>query len=212
MSTVHKLPASAVGTVDVLATFFNSTLRPLTGFSGGILSALTGSLGLSKSPSVVESADVDDVAFEDAVMPDVAAHAFRQGCKGMGQEAIMLLKRAGPKDVWGPWIDVDTYVPLLASQLSSSVPGEGADGQQDHGVDRQLKIDVFFSERDNMIGNTAGPKWFDECWREAQTDRVVEYTSAVVPGTDHDTILDLRFGIIEKIFEAVEQRKAESID
>lgn len=210
MSTVHKLPASAISTIDVLATFFNSTLRPLTGFSGGILSALTGSFGLSKTPAVVEGADAEQVAFEDAVMPDVAAHAFRQGCKGMGQEAVMLLKRAGPEDVWGPWLDIGNYVPLLAAQLKSSTgPGGAIDVEHDHTGGRRLKIDVFYSEEDNMIGNTDGPKWFDACWSETQAGKAVEYTSAVVPGTDHDTILDLRFGIAEKIFETIEQRSAD---
>ncbi|KAH7034602.1 uncharacterized protein B0I36DRAFT_360109 [Microdochium trichocladiopsis] len=207
MGAVHMLPAAAVGTVDTLAGFFNSTLRPVTGFSGGILSALTGSLGLAKTPVLVDGADPDDAAFEDAVMPEVADFAFRQGCKGMGQEALMLLKRAGPKEVWGSWVDVDTYVPLLAAQVqNTATPGTATAESDSPSEEHSLKVDVFFSEADNMIGTTAGPKWFDDCWREQQRGKAIEYNSTVVPHTDHDRILDLRFGIVEKIFNTVNRR------
>lgn len=211
MSAAHVLPAAAIATVDVLATFFVSTLAPVTGFSGGLLSALTGSLGMGKAkPAVVDGVDAADVAFEEAALPDVSAHAFRQGCKGMGQEAVMLLKRAGPADVWGAWGDVDKYVPLLAAQMEADATSKQAhsSGIPNSPESPALKIQVFYAEEDNMIGTKAGPKWFDSCWSPENRGSTIEYSSAVVPGTNHDTTLDLRFGVAHEIFRTIRQRSS----
>ncbi|KXJ96209.1 hypothetical protein Micbo1qcDRAFT_231293 [Microdochium bolleyi] len=207
MSTAHMLPAAAIATIDVLSTFFVATLQPVTGFSGGILNALTGSLGMAKKLTIVDGADADDVAFEDAALPEIASHAFRHGAKGMGQEAVMLLKRAGGADVWGSWLDIDSYVPILASQIrpdtAAAMEQSSVQGSQ---ASRTLKMQVFYAEQDNMIGTKAGPKWFDECWSPDQRGDAIEYSSTVVPGTSHDTVLDLRFGISEEIFKTIAQR------
>ncbi|OHW97943.1 interferon-induced GTP-binding protein [Colletotrichum incanum] len=210
MSMVHKLPAAAIATVDVLATFFNSTLQPVTGFSSGVFSALIGSLGMAKERSVVDGADADDAPFEDAVKPEIAAHAFRQGCSGMGQEAVMLLKRSGPADVWGSWLDIDSYVPLLSTQIKAGATADTiSPAAQQVSESRTLKVEVFYSEEDNMIGTKAGPEWFDNCWSAEHRADAIEYSSVVVPDTAHDTILDLRFGIAEEILKTVKQRNSD---
>ncbi|KAJ1330877.1 3-oxoadipate enol-lactonase [Microdochium nivale] len=210
MSAAHMLPAAAIATVDVLANFFNSTLAPVTGFSGGILTALTGSLGMNKVQPVVDGADAADVAFEETAISEIGAHAFKKGCKGMGQEAVMLLKRAGPVDVWGSWVDVDKYVPLLAAQIEADATKQAdPSGTPNSRQSRTLKVNVFYSEEDNMIGTKAGPQWFDSCWSPENRGGAIEYSSAVVPGTNHDSTLNLRFGIADEIFRTVRQRSSD---
>jgi hypothetical protein len=61
-------------------------------------------------------------------------------------------------------------------------------------------VDVFFAEKDIMIGDagTKGNKWFEACWRDVDG---VEFASETVKGSDHDHVWDLRWDVMERVFK-----------
>ncbi|KAK1989625.1 hypothetical protein LX36DRAFT_14506 [Colletotrichum falcatum] len=126
---------------------------------------------------------------------------FSESVQGLGQEAILLLKRDGHPGYWGPWGDHDGLVALLAE--AEAELGAAAGGGGGSGGGQRLKVDVYFAEADHMIGAGEGPRWFEDCWRAERRGGLIDFSSRVVPGTDHDGIMDLRFGVFESILRQV---------
>lgn len=183
------LPESLVGGFDRVAGFVNRSIVPSVRASG----ALVPSFG-AKTEEAVLPAGVDRgmVEFEERLYPRLIDRVYSEDVRGLGQDAVLLLKRDGQAGDWGGWEDYDDYVALLAAAEAAREPGAG-----------RLRVEVFFAASDVTIGVGAGPKWVKECWRaEARGDRV-EFASRVVPGSDHDTIVQLRYGVFGEIFRSV---------
>ena len=116
--------------------------------------------------------------------------------QGLGQDALLLLKREEYPGCWGSWGDYDSLVPLLA-QLERERCGDNPSATT------PLRVAVYFAESDIMIGTAAGPTWFDHCWRAEQRGDCINYSSTTIARSNHDDILALRHGVIGRIFQDI---------
>lgn len=189
MTLAGALPDALVGKFDKVAGFFGRDMAPVTGFSDAV-SGMLPAVFRGTTPPIAPGVDVGDVELEERVFPLLIERMYSENMEGLGQEAVLLLKR-GDAGEWGEWEDHDRFVELLAEKEAAAAG------------DARLRVDVFFSESDNMIGSGNGPKWFDECWREERRGERIDYASCVVPGTEHDTIVVVRYGVFERILRRV---------
>lgn len=114
--------------------------------------------------------------FELRVMQGVVDKFSREGAKGLGEEAVVLMDKEGAGR-WGGLEDYDVAVPRVVEGLRAA--------------GRRLEVRVFWAEKDMMVGDagTKGPRWFAGCWRGGW-EEVLEYGETAVEGADHDTIWD----------------------
>ncbi|KAI8955808.1 hypothetical protein F4801DRAFT_574009 [Xylaria longipes] len=187
------MPNALVGNFDRLVQFVHSSLGMAFQFSD-----LVGSMpSLSRrSDFLAPGANPDDVALEESLFPELISQFQKGDLRGLGKDALLLLKRDENPGCWGSWNDYDTLVPSLAQAERELRIG-------DSGNISPLQVDVFFAESDHMIGTTTAPAWFNDCWRPEQRGDFINYSSVTIPKTTHDTILDLRYGVIERIFQAI---------
>jgi len=164
----------------------------MLGFSSGLTLNLPYT---EKKHSHVPESDLPDAEFEDQLSPKILQRINTESIQGLSSEALFLLKRSGSADIWGPWLDWDKFVPLLAELERSRAQNTDSADQA-----MPLKVEVFFSEKDAMIGTGAGPKWFDKCWQLEQRGDRIEYSSELVKGTEHDYILNISTGVAQRIF------------
>ncbi|RWA03718.1 hypothetical protein EKO27_g11389 [Xylaria grammica] len=185
------LPNGLVGSLDGLMKFVGSMDSTL--HSSNVLSGLVPSLGRGPDPPAPDT-DQDAIALEESLSHELLRRMTSYDIRGMSQDALLLLKRDEYPGSWGTWSDYDALVPLLAR-------AERERRATDSISDSPLRVRVFFAESDNIIGTTVARAWFDNCWRSEQCDDNIEYISNVVPKTTHDTILALRYGVVEQIFQ-----------
>lgn len=196
MSLSSILPSTVLSRFDSVARFVHSRIAPVVGFSSGVLSKVTPSWQQQKQ-ALAGGADAQMVEFEEALGPRIIDRVYTENIRGMSQEVLLLLKKTGASGediVWGTWDDIDKFVPLLAAleeqnATSGSSPPE------------ELEVDVFYAESDHMIGSTTGPRWLDDCWNHEHRGGKIQFQSHVVKGAEHDSILDLRYGVAERIFQ-----------
>ncbi|ETI29176.1 hypothetical protein G647_01629 [Cladophialophora carrionii CBS 160.54] len=184
-SLASSLPRSVVAQTDKMATLVNSTLGPALGVSAAVSGSVP-QLWPKAKPTGCEGPDID---LEEGIRDRVGKRVFAGSVRGLGQETQVLLRNGVEKDGWSDWGDYD----VLAPRLAEAVRGVGG---------ATLKVDVFFAEKDNMIGNAGdkGNRWFEACWRDVDG---VEFTSETVKGADHDRVWDLRFGVMERVFKTM---------
>ena len=184
-SLVSSLPRSLIAQFGKMASFVNSTLGPALGVSDAVSSRVP-QLWAHAKPTGREGPDVD---FEDDVRDRVLEHVFAGSVHGVGQEVQVLLRNGVEKDGWSDWGDFD----VLAPRLAEAVRGVGG---------ARLKVDVFFAEKDHMIGDAGkeGSRWFEACWRDVDG---VEFASETIKGSDHDGVWDLRWDVMERVFKTM---------
>ncbi|KAI9150580.1 hypothetical protein HJFPF1_10354 [Paramyrothecium foliicola] len=187
MNVTSSLPVAAIGSIDKLATFFQTTVNPIvgpvTGFSLGVSQFLS---GVGAAPAG-EAGQDEGSQIEAELFPKMIEYAHSESIEGMSDEAILLMKRVDGTDGWGDWSDYDTLLPRLATALQTT--------------GRQLSVDIYFGEKDSMIGDagTKGTVWLEKCFQDA--GMAVE--SHVVTGADHNTVWDLKFGVAAKVFAKI---------
>lgn len=191
-----SLPVPLVNQFDHVERFVNTKISPVIGFSTGLSTGASASLGFGnkKRLQVKSAEDIAAIELEERLIPKILARCHRESVEGLSSEALLLLKRDAPDNVWGDWLDVDRYVPQLAAIESS---------KERYATSASLSIEVFFGESDVMIGTGPGPRWLDECWRLEQRGDLINYRSRVVKETNHDNILNIEFGIMEHIFSNI---------
>ncbi|KAK0711911.1 hypothetical protein B0H67DRAFT_491118 [Lasiosphaeris hirsuta] len=201
-SLLKVLPAGLIGHTDKFARLFNNHIAPAFASSLGLSQALGAKLSPASAPATVprsegggQGGDDDNGApegaqFEDDVFPKIIERIYAEGMSGISSEAVLLLQKVEGMAGWGDWADYDELVPRLVGAL-------GAAG-------RRLRVDVFYGERDVMIGDAGskGPAWLDRCWGELGGN-VVDYRSRVVEGADHDGVWNLRWGAVQEVFGRV---------
>lgn len=192
MKFVGNLPLGLLNRFDAVAGLINNRFQPIVGFSSGLSSGLLSAY--NKSPSISED-DASRFPTEEQLHTKIMSRVYSEDVHGLTSDALLLLKRAENTDIWGPWLDLDSFVPLLAELENNRALTTDSRDQVS-----TLTVEVFFAEKDSMIGTGAGPKWFDECWRPDQRGNYIHYNSTFVEGTDHDNLLDLQFGIPQQIF------------
>ncbi|GAP84223.1 putative interferon-induced GTP-binding protein Mx2 [Rosellinia necatrix] len=143
--------------------------------------------------------DPADVAQEESLLPELIARFKSEQLRGLGKDVLLLLKHNEFSTYWGSKFDYDALVPLLAQAEKSLRVGDSA-------AVSPLQVDVFFAESDNIIGATTAPAWFSDCWRPEQGGDFIKYSSVTIPKTTHDSLLELRYGVIERIFQAMSKQ------
>jgi hypothetical protein len=119
---------------------------------------------------------------------------MKENTVGANSEAL-LCARKGKGWSWGECDDYATFVKTLATaerqkhQMDSNTESRG-----------KLKIRAYFAENDDMVG-VGGQKYMDECWGhgESSTSDVLDFDSATIAGTDHDSLV-LFVNVLEKVF------------
>ncbi|KAI3331672.1 hypothetical protein HD806DRAFT_478014 [Xylariaceae sp. AK1471] len=187
------LPNGLVGSYDRLVQFVG-TMGSALHFSN-VLAGLVPSLSRESDP-LAPGADPDAVALEESLSPEVLRRVTNEDVRGISHDALLLLKRDEYPGCWGTWGDYDTLVPMLAQ-------AERQRRTTDSSTASPLRVHVFFAESDRMIGTTVAPVWLDNCWRSEQRGDGIDYRSVTIPKTTHDNILDLRYGVVENIFQEV---------
>ncbi|KAI2619620.1 hypothetical protein GGR54DRAFT_630651 [Hypoxylon sp. NC1633] len=193
LKLANVMPDTLVGKLDRIVHFLQSSLGPALQVSSTFIPALQ-----AEKDFFAPGVDAEEVEFEENLFPATIRRVNAESTQGLGADAVLLLKRKEHPEYWGSWVDYDGLVPLLAKaerELSTGSSGSPAPSP--------LKIDVFFAESDVMIGTGPALKWFDNCWRAEQRGDRIQYTSVVIPKTNHDNILDLRFGVPERVFQAM---------
>ena len=207
MQLMKVFPNSVLTNLHSVARWFRSNVTPVTGFSENIVGTFGASLGslfhTKATGNDAMGTETDDEAafvFEEDLRPLIIDMAYAENMQGLSQEALLFLKRGNAYD-WGAWEDYDRYVPMLATtEEAYRTPVPDA---------QKLRVDVFYAETDVMIGNSMGPKWFDDCWREAKRGQSIEYRARVVKGADHDGIFNLRWGAMHQVFTEVRSKSGE---
>jgi len=99
--------------------------------------------------------------------------------------------------------------------------GNDGDKDNDKTPDARLHIHAFFAASDMLIG-PGGKTYFDACFTDTnpaptstssgeigadkgkpRIDQYVKYESETVPGTNHETIVELLKGVVGRVFEEV---------
>lgn len=209
MKLTTALPTVVMRQFSGLARLIQSTVGPVADFSGDLVRSLSASFGSSQEQQepVTQGADRDMVAFEVALMESVVDHAYAESINGMSEELPLLFKKCGAgqlqdADAWAPWSDIDNYVPMLAEAENTRV-GSSTLSRNEPEQKTPLKVEVFFSEKDHMIGTSSGPEWFRQCWSAENRGDNIHFRSHVIEGAEHDNILGLRFGVMERIFQSI---------
>ena len=78
-------------------------------------------------------------------------------------------------------------------QQEARLAAEHASGER-----QKLRVKVYLAESDMMTGKQGG-EWFDNCWRPEVLEERIDYESCTVPGTNHDSIGNMEFGIVSRI-------------
>ncbi|KAF9882299.1 interferon-induced gtp-binding protein mx2 [Colletotrichum karsti] len=193
LTAAGVLPESMVGALDKVAGFINRNLAPAIGFSGAAIGAVSDMLPSlqGKGAYMAPGVDVRLAEFEQKIWKQLIDRVYSENVEGLGQDARLLLKRTGHEGFWGEWNDHDQFVPLLAEK------------ERELNADKKLRVEIFFAESDALIGTGKGPEYFDKCWTEEKRGDRIEYKSCVVPKSDHDGIVSLRFGVFEQIIRRV---------
>jgi hypothetical protein len=194
LSLAQSLPASLIGTTDKLAKLISNHVAPSLGTAFGFSQAMVGKL----TPSSGEKVEKEGTKFEDELWPKVLEAVYAENSQGISSEAILLMQRAEGNAGWSDWGDIDALVPRLAETCRLA--------------GRRLKVQVFWAEKDHMIGNhgTKGPLWFDQCWDTKHRGDMIDYQNTLVPGADHDWIWNMRWGVIQSVFETISPLRGES--
>jgi hypothetical protein len=151
---------------------------------------------------------LNDPDVVDELRQLITTYLFAESMDGISADAQIFLKKPHLGTWCSPsifWSDIDHAVSLL----SKTIDEEGAAG----GTRRKWLIDAFHAEMDEMVGEK-GRIWFDECWtptrtcstrtsgaktipdgeEEAMPEKPFEYKSAVVPGSEHNYLMDPAYG------------------
>jgi hypothetical protein len=195
MTVTNMLPAQALAQFDKMVSFFQSKVAPMTGASMGVSQALW---SMVTPKSVLPEHVTEDAKFEDAVFPKIIDYLHGQNIHGISDEAIFLMQKVEGASGWGSWGDYDELAPRLADALRST--------------GRRLEMDVFFAEKDNMIGDAgnAGPAWFTKCWQREEEDWPIVCKTDVVEGADHNTVWALTWKAAECVLQKIGEQTVEA--
>jgi hypothetical protein len=153
---------------DKVATFVNIKMGPLHKAT----SAISGMLPSIEKPPTSRGQEGPEVEFQEAVLMQTMRRVFADspGARGLGAETQVVLRRGAEEKGWSDWGDLDVIAPRLAQAVHA------ASGTR-------LKVDVFFTEKDSLIGDAGskGCKWFESCWTDLDN---VEFASETIMGAD----------------------------
>ena len=226
MKALNLVPDALLGRWDQIFTFINSNFAPSIQWSGGVVSLITNLRSAKKQNCTSNDGEVED-AYDEATdygkaqepgasyQSAVISYVFAENAKGGNEEAFLCLKR-GVRCSWGYFEDFEEAVPKIFAAEAERNPiatNETADmaapepdaPPADSNQEGRLQVKVFFADTDYLIGKK-GRKWTEDLWRQPSSFKgSVTYASTVVEGSDHDSILQPKFGVVDQVFAEVRQ-------
>ena len=190
------IPTSFFPAFPSLIKSFNANIEPTIAFSSGLFSSITSTNKSTKSKDqdLFEGIDAETQAMKPALEKILGDYVFKENLQGVSDEALLCLKKgfSGVSHPWGLFEDFDEGVRMVVQQECRLTVERGSESRQ------RLKVNVYLAESDMMTGKQGG-KWFDDCWRPEVLEERVDYESGTVPGTNHETIGNMEFGIVYRI-------------
>lgn len=204
MAIAGSLPVSLLGLTDKMGRFINTKIDPLTGFSSNVFDTtkrwILGTVAADSLRGIGN--DTPEARFDEDFKKTMLQHVFAENVSGLSEEAKLLLQRVGDGKGWSDWGDVDTAVTRLVPALKAA------------GVTSELRVDIFFAGKDNMIGDigTKGPKWLEECFREEERKSAgqLKVRYEVIEKAEHETVWDMRWDAIGTMLKRVSGKEEDS--
>jgi len=235
LRATELLPAPMIGKFASVAKFISENVIPLAGTGEMLLHnvkgtlrrsstspapvPLTSSTSRSRAPSRSSHGprlNLNDPEVVEELRRHITSFVFAESSEGISADARLFLKK--PRTVsWCPpsilWDDFDYAVPLLSKIISED--------DRLIGSCRMWTINTFHAEEDHMIGER-GRQWFDDCWTAARGAKSISdsmpieaatsqsptsyvYRSEIVPGTEHNYLMDPSFGASELWLQRVRE-------
>lgn len=210
MQAARHIPKPIFGFWNRIPEFFHNTVGQPLAASGMVFTSVTNAL----TPRAAVSGDHEDNTprglnrrrLEEVygVAKDVQKEldrlvfysTFREDTSGANDEAMFCLKKGG---TWGEADDYAEYVRRLV-ELERKRVDEGVQAG-DEARTGKLKVRAYFAESDAMSGKR-GQAYVEECWKGGKNDQyqeAIDFQSEVLPGTDHDSIIQ-SVAALEKVF------------
>ncbi|KAI9039374.1 uncharacterized protein KD926_009517 [Aspergillus affinis] len=206
MQMAQFLPTRVFSIWNQIPKFLLLTATPVLESSGTIVNKVSSVSGTA--PSGSGSAQVernrDRLESEHGMSKEVQKELepltwrfmFEESTQGANDEALQCLCK-GPAGSWGVCEDYERYVREVVERERNRGHAGG-----------RLVVRGFFAESDTMIGEK-GRRYVEGCWRghgssytdsdSGGFDDAVDFETAVVPGTDHNTVSQ-ETGLLERIF------------
>jgi pimeloyl-ACP methyl ester carboxylesterase len=205
LSMVGMLPELAIGTWHHWAKMINSSIAPVLTASGvSITKATKASRASMVSPSsqkVTEDVTLNDnkeTAWRKASEAVITNYVFAENVEGASHEALLCLRKG--TTTWGDWRDTDEVLLWIAKNERARR------GLPEFAGAEKLRFHIYFAENDEMIGK-GGQKWLESCFAYPDVADAIDYEGEVVPGTDHNDVLALQNGAMERMMNSFAQRE-----
>ncbi|KAF7504394.1 hypothetical protein GJ744_002260 [Endocarpon pusillum] len=200
LAAVGLLPELAIGTWHHWAKMINQRIAPVLTASGvSVTKAARTSVNGISGNKVTEDPTIGDgaeAAWRKASETVITNYVFAENVEGASQEALLCLRKGST--TWGDWRDIDEAVSRIAENERKW------QGLSSIGAKEKLKIQIFFAEDDEMVGK-GGQEWLESCFTQDGVAEYVSVESEVVAGTDHNDVLALQKGAMEKMVRAIGQ-------
>ena len=200
-SAVALLPELAIGTWHHWAKLVNQYIAPVLTASGVSLTKAAGpSVYGNSATKTIEDSTLEDgteATWRKASEAVITSYVFAENVSGASDEALLCLRKGST--TWGEWRDTDEAI----SRIAENERARQAIPRIESG--ERLKIQIFFAEKDEMIGKK-GQKWLESCFTQAGVADCIELEREVVPGTDHNDVLALQSGAMEKMIQTLGQQ------
>lgn len=199
MQMAQYIPQGAFGVWNKIPRFFILGAGPALASSGAVVSkfsdmfSFSGSGEQNVSEQEKNRSRIQDVyglprGVQSELDSLVMKSMFNESTVGANSEALQCLRKGG-EGTWGHCENYEEFVKQLV-QLEKGRNGTGESGR--------LKVRIYFSETDAMIGKD-GQKYMENCWTEDVIGDAFDFASETVLGVNHDTLVQ-SVDVLEKIF------------
>lgn len=203
MATVSKLPESWICQWHHIARFMNNNVAPVITASGMAWGSIQST---SESKTIItetSQSDYEETLWKRASESVITRYIFAEDVEGSSHEALLCLQKGNVK--WGNWQDLRKGAAMISSNEKTLQELEGSDAD----TKQKLRIRLFFAEEDEMVGRM-GQTYLENCFAKATDREYLDFHSEVVQGTDHNEVLTVSRGAIEKIMKAVSAPEMEA--
>lgn len=198
LSAVGLLPELAIGTWHHWAKMINQNIAPVLTASGvSVTKASRRSENETSGTKVTQDSSIGDgmeATWRKASEAVITEYVFAEKVEGASHEALFCLRKGST--TWGDWRDMDEAVLTISNNERTRQESQRFENSE------KLKIQIFFAENDEMIGK-GGQKWLESCFTQAGVAGWLNVESEVVAGTDHNDVLALQNGAMEKMIQTV---------
>ncbi|KAG8625847.1 hypothetical protein KVT40_006248 [Elsinoe batatas] len=202
-SALSHLPTAMIDGFAGLTTFIRKNVVPSAVWSGSIVSssaAYLTSRGIDNPEGQVSTTVTpsEQYGFDEEISKLIeklsTEYQLAENNTGANEEAKLCLRKCDDA-AWGDAADYKGCIRRIVAIEATIHQNRGGDGK--------LKIESYFAASDLLVAK-GGQTYFEQCWRDQNTDSAVDFTSTTMPDTDHDSVLaDLRKGAVKTIFEQI---------